>query len=226
MIFKIAHRGASGYEPENTLLAFKKAIELKADMIELDVHKCKSGELVVIHDEKLDRATNGTGYVAEKTIQQLRRLDAGKGQKIPTLQEVLDLVDRKIKVNIELKGEGTAKPVFKVIENYVKRRGWSYDDFLISSFDHYELLRFNKLNPKIKIGALISGIPIDFVAFAKKINAYSVNLCVDAINKRFVEDAHKKSMKVFVWTVNDFEDIRRMKKLGVDGIFSDYPDRI
>ncbi len=226
MIIRIGHRGACGYEPENTLLSFKKALELNVDMIELDVYLCKTKELVVIHDDKVDRTTNGRGYVTEKSFEELRQLDAGKGEKIPTLQEVLDLTNKKAKVNIELKGEGTAKPVSKVIEKYVKEKGWSYDDFLVSSFNHYELLKFSKLSPNIKIGVLIKGAPIDFAEFAEKVNAYSVHLSLKFINKEFVEDAHKKGMKVFVWTVNDKEEMQRMKELGIDGVFSKFPDRI
>lgn len=223
---KIGHRGAMGYEPENTLLSFKKALELGVDAIELDVYVCKSGELVVIHDDKVDRTTNGKGYVMEKNFDELRSLDAGKGEKIPTLSEVLDLVNKKIKVNIELKGVGTAKPVSNLIEKYIKDKGWKYDDFIVSSFNHYELKEFGELNPSVKIGALIVGIPIGFAEFAEKLNASFVNLCVEFISQEFVDDAHRRGIEVYVWTVNDADEIRRMKSLGVDGIFSNFPDRL
>ena len=223
---KIGHRGAMGYAPENTLKSFKKALELNVDAVELDIYVCKSGELVVIHDDKVNRTTNGKGYVVEKTFEELSTLDAGEGEKIPKLSEVLDLIDRKVKVNIELKGVKTAKPVHELIEKYVKNKGWEYDDFLISSFNHYELKKFRKLNPKIKIGALISGIPIGFSKFAKMLNIDSVNLCFEFINQEFVDDAHNRNLKVYVWTVNDSDDIERMKTFGVDGIFSNFPDRL
>jgi len=226
MVMKIGHRGAMGYAPENTLKSFKKALELNVDAVELDIYVCKSGELVVIHDDKVNRTTNGKGYVVEKTFEELSTLDAGEGEKIPKLSEVLDLIDRKVKVNIELKGVKTAKPVHELIEKYVKNKGWEYDDFLISSFNHYELKKFRKLNPKIKIGALISGIPIGFSKFAKMLNVDSVNLCFEFINQEFVDDAHNRNLKVYVWTVNDSDDIERMKTFGVDGIFSNFPDRL
>ena len=226
MILKIGHRGAVGYEPENTLLSFKKAIELNVDMIELDVHVCKTGEVVAIHDDKVDRTTDGKGYVAKKTFQKIRTLDAGKGQKIPMLQEVLDIVDRKARINIELKGKGTAKPVFGIIEKYVKEKGWSYDDFLVSSFNHHELQKFYQLNPKVRLGILIGRTAVGFERTAKKIHAYSVNAKMELVNKNFIDDARKKGLKVFVWTVNDFKDIERMKLLEVDGICSDFPDRL
>ena len=226
IMLKIGHRGAKGYEPENTLISFKKALELKVDMVELDVYVCKTGELVVIHDDKVDRTTNGIGYVVGKTFDELRKLDAGKGEKIPTLEEVFDLIDRKVKINVELKGEGTAKPVYELIEKYIKEKSWEYDDFLISSFNHYALKEFNDLNPNIRIGALITGIPIGFAEFAEKVNSYSVNLDLEFINREFVDDAHKRGLKVFVHTVNDADDIERMKALKVDGMFSNFPDRL
>lgn len=226
MITKIGHRGALGHAPENTLKSFKKALELNVDAVELDVYVCKTGELVVIHDDKIDRTTDGEGYVIEKTFEELRILDAGDGEKIPTLEEVLELIDKKVRVNIELKGAETANPVHELIENYVENKDWKYSDFLISSFNHYELLEFNKLNPNVEIGALITGIPIGFAEFAEKVNASYVNLCIEFINKDFIDDVHKRGMQVYVGTVNDFDDIERMKDLGVDGIFSNFPDRL
>lgn len=225
-MLKIGHRGAMGYEPENTLRSFKKGLELGVDMVELDVYALKTGELVVIHDDKVDRTTDGHGYVMDKTFEEIKSLDAGDGEKIPTLQEVLELVDKKVQVNIELKGEGTAQPVAKVIDQYIKDKGWSGDHFIVSSFDHYELKEFNSLKPEIRIGALITGIPIGYCDYAEKVNAYSVNLNLEFINQKFVDDAHGRGLKVFVYTVNDKDDINRMKDLGVDGLFSNFPDRI
>lgn len=223
MKFKIGHRGAMGYEPENTLLSFKKALDLQVDAIELDVHLCKTKEVVVIHDDTVNRTTNGKGYVVEKTFSELRLLDAGKGQKIPALQEVFDLIKRKIKINIELKGRETAKPVSEIIEKYVREKGWQCDDFLVSSFNRHELLEFSKLKPEIKIGLVTTKASLDL---AVKIKAHSVNVRYDAVNKNFVSTAHKKGLMVFAWTVNNSKDIKRIKSYGVDGIFSDFPDRL
>ncbi|MFT6331076.1 MAG: glycerophosphoryl diester phosphodiesterase, partial [Bermanella sp.] len=151
-ILKIGHRGAMGHEPENTLRSFKKALALNVDAIELDVYVCKTGELVVIHDDKVDRTTNGIGYTEDKTFVELRQLDAGKGELIPTLEEVLDLVDRSVIVNIELKGRSTAIATYQVIDKYIKEKGWSELDFMVSSFDHHELNKFKHLYPQIPIG--------------------------------------------------------------------------
>jgi len=100
---KIGHRGAMGYQPENTLISFEKAIQLGVDMIEMDVEKCKTGELIIIHDQKVDRTTNGEGYVADFSFEEIKKLDAGNGEKIPTVQEVLNLVKNRVKINLELK---------------------------------------------------------------------------------------------------------------------------
>jgi len=226
MFLKIGHRGAMGYEPENTIASFRRALELKVDAVELDVYCCKTGELVVIHDDKVGRTTDGKGYVVEKTFAELRSLDAGKGEKIPTLEEVLDSVDKKAVVNIELKGPNTAKPVSGVIGKYIREKGWLADLFWVSSFNHYELRIFKELFTEIKIGALITGIPLDCAEFGKKLTVQSVNLCIKFITKDFVDDAHQKGMKVFVWTVNDPDDIKKMRALEVDGIFSNFPDRL
>lgn len=229
MFLIIGHRGASGYEPENTLVSFKKAIELNADMIELDVYACRTGQLVVIHDYTVNRTTNGNGYVEDMAFEELRALDAGKGEKIPTLAESLDVIDRKCKVNIELKGEGTPVPVFILIEKYVNEKRWSWDDFYISSFNHYLLNEFISLMPEdngIKICPLICGIPLGFAEFGEELNAYSINLSSEFINTYIIDDAHRRGMKVFVYTVNDVNDLLLVKKLGADGVFTNYPDRM
>jgi glycerophosphoryl diester phosphodiesterase len=223
MIIKIGHRGAKGYLPENTISSFKKALELNVDQIELDVHLCKSGEIIVMHDFTLNRTTNGKGYVKNKNIDEIKQLNAGLGEKIPLLEEVLDLVNKKVKVNIELKGKNTAIFVSKIIEKYVKK-GWNYNHFIVSSFDHYQLKIIHKLNSKIKIGLLYNLFPINSIKLAKKLNAYSINVDYRFVTKYFINKAHLNGLKVFVYTVDDPKIIHKMKLLKVDGIFSNYPD--
>ena len=225
-MLRIGHRGACGYAPENTLLSFSIALQLHVDMIELDVHVCRSGEIVVIHDSKVDRTTNGTGYVTERTLDELRTMDAGKGEKIPTLQEVLYLINKKMKVNIELKGTGTAKPVFQLLEKYIREFGWTYDDFLISSFNQNELQEFRRIDQRFNIGVLGMDFSTSLAEFAEKIDAYSINIYMNSITKELVDDARRKNMEVIVWTVNDTEDIKRIESMGVGGIISNYPDRL
>ena len=222
---KFGHRGAGGYEPENTLASFKKAIELGVDAIELDVHSLKDGTLVVIHDKKVNRTTNGYGYISKKTIEEIKLLDAGNGEKIPTLQEVLDLVNRKVQVNIELKGKNTAFPVSILINEYVRKKNWKYSDFMVSSFNLHELLVFKKLLPKVRIGVLIIGFILQFDKYVA-LGAHSVNIWSKLVRKSAVEKAHKYGLKLFAYTVNNKSEIAKMKDMGVDGVFSDYPDRI
>jgi glycerophosphoryl diester phosphodiesterase len=226
MVTKIGHRGAMGYISENTLSSFEKSIKIGVDVIELDVRLCKTGQLVIIHDEKVDRTTNSKGYVAEKTLEELKALNTGNGEEIPTLYESLSFIDRRVKVNIELKGVGTARPVYKTIQDFIKNKNWKKSDFLISSFDHSQLEEFHLLDSNIRIGVLIRNNPMGYDQFLKKINAYSVNISLKLINQELVDYFHKKNLKVYVWVVNKLSDIKQMKLLGVDGFFSDFPDKI
>jgi glycerophosphoryl diester phosphodiesterase len=221
----IAHRGISGSNPENTLLSFTKTIELGINSVELDVHATRDGSLVVIHDKTLDRTTNGNGPVIEKTLNELKTLNAGGGQQIPTLQEVLNLFDKKTLINIEIKGENTLDLLVKIITDYVETKKLSYDNFFISSFDQQQLVNFKKLLPQIKLGVLIRKDTIFSWEEILKLKPYSINHSMEAVTVEFIKKAHNYGLKVFVYTVNELEDMIRMQNLGVDGIFSDYPER-
>ncbi|MDN3653006.1 glycerophosphodiester phosphodiesterase family protein [Thalassotalea ponticola] len=218
----VAHRGASGHEPENTLLAIEKALEMNVDAIEIDVHWA-DGELIVIHDRNVGKTTNGQGLLSKLTFAEIRQLDAGKGQRVPTLDEVLQLINGQCPVNIELKADKTVVPTLALIEKAIKDYHFDYNKFLVSSFNHHLLFQVKTLNPAIHVGALTASCPLDYAAFAEKLSAYSVHIDVDFINKAFVDDAHQRGMKVFVYTVDDEDDIIEMHHLGVDGIFSNYP---
>ena len=217
---KIAHRGASGYEPENSLIAFQKAIELQTDGIELDVHLSADGELVVIHDETIDRTTNGKGFVNKLTALELKKYG------IPTLVEVLDWVNRRCFLNIELKGIGTSKPVIDLMEHYISNKNWNYKDFIISSFDWKMLEETHLLNPKIQIGVLTEESISAALAFAKKIKAYSIHPDYRLLTKDNVALLQETGFTVFPWTVNSIEDIQKIKSFHVNGIISNFPDRI
>lgn len=221
-----AHRGASGEAPENTLLAFKEAINQDVDAIELDVQLLKTGELAVIHDETVDRTTGGTGEVAGYASDDIKKLDAGNGQKVPLLHEVLDLVDKSVSVDIELKGEKTAEPVAAEISKYLDNHGWHEEQFLVSSVSKKELKLFKKLMPNIKIGTIISRKTyLTTLPNAIRLNADFVVLELNHIYEKQVKKAHKKGIKVYVFTVNTKQELEKVKQLGVDGIFTDYPDR-
>lgn len=220
----IGHRGACGHAPENTLASIRKALELGAQCLEIDVYLV-DGRLVVFHDDRLERTTDGAGYLADQRFDDLRALDAGNGERIPTLEEVFDTLDRRAGINIELKGPGTARPVVERVRQY-RSRGWGDDLILVSSFDHRQLAEVRRLDPRIKIGALHVGLPVDDAAFAAALGAYSVHSSIEFIDQRFVDDAHARGLRVFVFTVNHPDDIRKMAALGVDGIFTDFPDRV
>lgn len=220
----IGHRGAMGHAPENTLASIRKALEFGVSCVEIDVY-CVDGQLVVFHDSRLERTTNGTGYLLEQNFTDLRSLDAGDGEKIPTLKEVFEAVHLQAGVNIELKGSDTARPVVEFISK-MRDMGWSDDLILISSFDHRELAKIRQLDPRIKVGAMMVGLPVNDAAFAESLGAYSVHLSLEFIDRRFVDDAHSRSLRVFVFTVNHPEDIIKMGELGVDGVFTNYPERV
>jgi glycerophosphoryl diester phosphodiesterase len=220
-----AHRGASGYAPENTLLAIEKAMEMGAPWIEIDVFAVED-ELVVIHDDRLKATTNGNGYVTQQPLAYLRSLDAGKGQKIPLLSEVFDLVKGRVGVNVELKGPDTAAPVVKQIEDCDALQGKYGGRILVSSFRHRELAKVRSMNPDIPIGALGFGLPPKHAKFAEDLGAVSVHTSLSRINRDFVDDAHRRGLKVFVYTVNHHDDLKRVRAMGVDGVFTDYPDLV
>lgn len=218
----IGHRGAAGHEPENTLRSIRRALELGADGIEIDVYAVH-GELLVIHDTTLDRTTNGRGRLTDHTLEELRALDAGHGERIPTLAEVFDTVDQRALINIELKGRETAVPTLALIERYVNERGWRHEDFLVSSFRRREL-RALKGTP-VRRGVLFVRSPWGFARTARDLGAWSVHFDVHFLREKQVSEAHRLGLKVFVYTVNNPGEIARCRAWGVDAIFSDFPDR-
>jgi glycerophosphoryl diester phosphodiesterase len=233
MFYKIGHRGAAGHAPENTLTSFKKALSLGVDMIELDVHICKSQEVVVIHNKDTKKITKKKELIKNKDYSELKKLN------IPKLEDALNLINQKSKINIELKGKNTALAVAEIIKKFTLKKNWKNDNFLISSFDKKSLEEISQYLPKIKRAFLISPArPYSFwikrfpfifkkhLQFAKKINSFSLNIHRRLINKKILNMAHNEGFKVFVYTVNSKKEIDYLKSIGVDGIFSDYPDRL
>lgn len=221
----IGHRGARGHAPENTLLAIDTGIRLGADMVEFDVQRCE-GELVVIHDLRLERTTNGQGRVDGVRLDYLRGLNAGGDQQVPTLGEVLDLVEARLPVNIEIKSaEGTAALVANQVRNYLGE-GWTPSQFMVSSFHLPELYEFKQLAPEVPVAVLVCGVPLDWAACAVEIGASALNVSAEFADARLIADAHARGLQVFAYTVNHPEDIAHAAALGLDGVFSDYPDRV
>ncbi|HEY6598518.1 MAG TPA: glycerophosphodiester phosphodiesterase family protein [Pseudomonadales bacterium] len=215
----IGHRGAAGLEPENTLRSFARAIDLGVDAIELDVY-CVDDELVVIHDDTLERTTNGHGEVMASRYDALRRLDAGNGERIPTLAEVLNLAESKVVVNIELKGAGTAAPVSACIAAHPRV------DTLVSSFDHGELARFRAIDARTRVAPLFHRNATQLFEVAAGLQAWSINLSerlATAERLRAIVDGGYRSL---VYTVNEPALAERLKADGATGIFTDFPDRM
>jgi glycerophosphoryl diester phosphodiesterase len=225
-ILKIGHRGAKAYVAENTIESIQKALEFEVDGIEIDVHLCASGELVVFHDFTVDRMTNGTGEVAKLTLYQLKQLKINNEFTIPTLEEILEVINKKCFLNVELKGSNTAQKTTEVIQEYIKTKGWNYQDFIVSSFQHHELENMFKINKQIPLGVLTKANVNEAITFAKTINAVAIHPNYALLTSENVNRAQTKGYKVYTWTVNDHDTIIRMKNYKVDGIISDAPDRL
>ena len=227
-MLNIGHRGAMGHAPENTLESIQLALEMGVDWMEIDVYAVEN-ELVVIHDDDLDRTTNGTGPVMEKTLTHLRSLDAGNGQQIPLLSEVVELMHNhsggKVGLNIELKGPKTAAPVIRFLENQLPD-DWPTDQILLSAFDHSQLTEAKKLNPKYKRAPLYWMGKIDYTFVVQELEAVGINPSLRMVTKEMVNEAHSHGLTVLVYTVNEKPDIERMREIGVDGIFTNFPDRV
>ena len=225
-MLKIAHRGARGYAAENTLASFQKAIDMNVNGIELDVHISSDGQLMVIHDETVDRTTNGNGEVIKFTKSELQKLSIEGENKIPTLTEVFDLVNRSCLINIELKTFETATKVAELIEKYILEKNWEYTDFIVSSFDWNALQDLNIRNPKIPIGILTEINLDEALAFAKVIQAKSIHPNFKLLNLENTQKLQENGFEVFPWTVNEVADINKIKSFNVNGIITDFPDRI
>ena len=224
----IGHRGAKGYVAENTYESISKAIELNVDGIEIDVFKCASGELVLFHDEDLKKLTGESGLIENLTMEELEQFLVLGKYKIPTLEEVLKKLEEPIFVNIELKGSNTAEATSKIIQYFVKNTSWGLENFIVSSFNWLELEQLRLINENIPIGVLVGrSVSInEAIEFGKKINAQAIHpnyALLDDINVKIIKN---NGFKIYTWTVNNIDDINFMKKLKVDGIISDFPDKI
>lgn len=218
------HRGAAGLVAENTLESVKEALHFKVDGIEIDIHQCRSGELVVIHDETLERTTNGKGEVSDFTLQELRQFSTEEGFLIPTLQEVLALIDGRSELNIELKGKHTALPTLQLLDEYISNSNWQNADFILSSFDHQQLRQLRTVTSKYRIGVLTEESIAVALPIAKELEAFSVHPPIRNLTEQEVTLAKDEGFKVFVWTVNDISLIRKSKSWNVDGVITDFPN--
>ena len=215
----IGHRGAAGLAPENTLAGFARAVELGVDAVELDVHVVES-RLVVIHDDTVDRTTDGRGALADHGLAGLRGLDAGGGERIPLLEEVWPVLPATVGVNVELKGKGTGE----VLPDALPDDG---REILASSFDLGELVAFHARRPDVPCAPLYHRLTgSSMVADAGALDASSVNVAEGLIDRRLVERLGGAGFRVLAYTVNDPARAAALRDLGVAGVFTDYPDRI
>lgn len=220
----IAHRGASGLAPENTLKAIRLALALSAGAIEIDV-QLADGELWVFHDRRLERCTDGSGVLTAQSRAYLASLDAGEGEGIPTLWQVMEAIAGQAELHIELKGSQTADEVARLTRRAEAELGFGPTQWVVSSFHHPELARFAALRPDIRLGALTSTIPLTLAKFAAELGAWSLNCDVDFVDQALVQNAHKSGLKVLVYTVDEPADQAMLAAIGVDGIFTNRPDR-
>jgi len=223
----IAHRGASGRAPENTLAAYALAVEQRADMIEIDLHRTRDAAIVVIHDADL-RGLGGRGEIADATLEEVRALDAGSGQRVPTLDEVLDRFGEQIAFNLELKSgsRGAYAGLERAAVEAVERRGLLART-LFSSFEDDILERLRDCAPAARIGVLVSRrAPDRWLARARAVAAEAVHLASSLLDAARVERAHAADLSVFVYTVDALAAMRRLIALGVDGLFTNFPDRM
>lgn len=224
----IAHRGASFYEPENTIRAIKRAIEMQADYVEVDVRRSKDGELVIMHDANIDRTTNGSGFVKDKTVSELKKLDAGyqnlqfwnrkneifagHGEEIPTLEEVIDFVKNKVGLIIEIKEPGTENEIIeKIKQNNIK-------NVILASFYHETLKNVSKLDHGLDTGIIFVGQPVNVHKLAFDANASIIFPSYKYMNENMVKQAKGHELTVYTWAIDDPKIFKRFAEMGVDGI--------
>lgn len=227
-VLRIGHRGSKGYIAENTLESINHAILLGVDGIEIDIFKCLSGELVLSHENDLKRLTGKSGQLEKLTLNELKKFLVVGKYKIPTLTDVLQTIETPLFVNIELKGLNTAQATSKIITNLSKSTSWRLENFIISSFNWNELEQFRSIDKNTPVGVLLSNSMSinEAIEFGKKINAQAIHPNFKLLNEKTVKKIKNNGFKIYTWTVNSKDDINYMKKLKVDGIISDFPDKI
>ncbi len=229
-IIIMGHRGASKIAPENTLGAFKEAIRLKADAVEFDVQETVEGEIVIIHDYDTLRTAGTEGIVKQMTLKELKKLNFGNGERIPTLLELIELAKDKISLNCEIKVEGIAKKIIHIFQdaNFL-------DSTIVSSFLHEELIKIQKIEAQLKLATLVpteAGKFSDWnykkklIDYTSENNYYAINPLYKLADKQFIEYAHEKNIKVFPWTVDSGIAMRKLINMGTDGIITNDISRL
>lgn len=224
MTKNIAHRGFSASYPENTLLAFKKAVDAGCDGIELDVHLTRDKKIVVIHDESLERTTNGSGFVKDMTLDELSALDAGQGEAIPTLAQYLDLVEKAgIISNIELKNSIFRYPgMEEAVIQIIRERGIS-QEVILSSFNHYSILACKRMAPEIRCGFLTDSWIVNAGAYTKSCGVECLHPEYHNLTSEIADEIHANGVAINTYTVDDAQEMARLSSLGVAGVITNNP---
>ncbi|MBO3801614.1 MAG: glycerophosphodiester phosphodiesterase family protein [Thermoproteota archaeon] len=224
----VGHRGSPDACPENTLPSFLRAIEVGVDAIEFDVRKTRDSKLVVIHDDTLNRTTNGKGLVRELTLEQIEYLDAGswfsssfKGTKVPTLQEVLEKINSKVLMRIELKDEGIEKDVVEMIKLFELE-----ENVAIASFNLSSLKKVKELLPSLSVVAITSNFSKPFIFSALAHFSNTIAARFKSFSQEDVREAHLHGLTFDVWTVDDCDALREVLNYGVDSITTNKPKDI
>jgi len=228
-ILKIAHRGASGYALENSFEAFNKALRLSVDMIECDVRMCKSGELVLMHDRTIDRTTNQKGIVSKLTLSQIKKIKLKNNEPIPSLEEILIRYKDKTQIMIDIKSISAAPQIVKLVKKHQ-----CHNHILVASTLHPLLIDILIRDPAIQtaisfdIYSYFKYIFVKklFILPAKLVGAGIVNVYYKFVNKKIVEKAHKYGFKINAYPPKTTEEINYLKQTGVDGIITNFPDKI
>jgi glycerophosphoryl diester phosphodiesterase len=220
-VLRIGHRGAAGHAPENTLAAIKMGISLGVDYVELDVQRARDGGLVLMHDKFVERTTDGTGSVAQLNSLELRRLDAGDGERVPLLSEALAAATGHVGIVLESITPGIGPEIQRAVAEFHFE-----GSVIFSSFVHTDLLAIGKIDPSAMRMALLEGIPVSMTRFALEARASHVGLSIDSVTTDFVKALHEAGLQVFVYTVNDPRLVELAKQIGVDGVISDRPELI
>ena len=229
-----AHRGASGHAPENTLPAFDLAAKMGADGVELDVQMTKDGEIVVCHDETINRTSSGKGRIKEYTLTELKQFDfsygnlAYEGVQIPTLEEVMDLLDPTgLTINIEIKTGIIFYPeIERKLLDLARRKNWE-DRVIYSSFNHETLRTLHQLDPSVQTGILYADGLVDVVPYAKSLHARALHPAMYNLQyPGFLEQCAEAGIDIHVWTINSTEEITRCIELGVHAIITNYPEKV
>lgn len=221
----IGHRGAAGLAPENTLGGIERALSLGVDMVEIDV-QAVGGELVVFHDDTLERCTDGQGPLTGLGFAALRRLDAGGGEQVPTLREVLARVAGRADLNVEVKAPGIAAAVTTMLRDTLAQDPRWHGRLLLSSFHVADVPALGAAGEGLwRLGILFEDDADSAFTRAAQLRAWSIHPSLRQVDAALVERAHAAGLRVMVYTVNSPADLLAMQALGVDGVFTDYPDR-